>query len=459
MTTHTRTCGPQAIIPDYIFEKFVASDDPALQAIGRSALAAAQEARAVRQDVAEGLRLLAEQGEQGNGTTRLDRLSPTDFPPPVRGKLRYVYDLQGSQDHQMGELILQPTDDPGSAGDSAAKEAFQYSGVVYDFYSDLFGRNSLDDREMPLISCVHWGRNVNNAFWDGRRMVYGDGDGKVFNRFTSSLDVIAHEMTHGVQTHTSNLKYWGESGALNEHFSDVFGVLIKQWHLGQTADEADWLIGAELPVPGNGIKAIRDMGPDKAYQDHPVLGTDPQPKHYSEKYDGPMDNNGVHINSGIPNYAFYQVAKELGGNAWEAPGRIWYKAMMEIPSNGDMAYMAALTQDIAERDFGADSKELAAVKKAWSTVGVEPSLDHDGKPVLQARAEEHMPPHNGPDSDDPTDPPEPANDPLLPAASSTRPGRPTGVDEDGSSGASAKRRLSRLAANNRRKPGGPQLHL
>ncbi len=458
----TQTQGFQAFIPDYIFEKFVQSDDPQLKAIGETALIAAQEARAMREDLCEAARIdpsiLQQSFSDGPGAQ--NRLSPTDFPPPVRGKFRYVYDLKGSRDHQMGELILRPTDDPDKAADPAAQEAFQYSGVVYDFYKDVFGRDSLDDNEMNLISCVHWGRDINNAFWDGRRMVYGDGDGKVFNRFTKSLDVIAHEMTHGVQTHTSNLKYYGEPGALNESFSDVFGVLIKQWHLGQNAEDADWLIGGDLPVPGNGIRAIRDMGPEKAYVDHPLLGTDPQPKHYKDRYTGPQDNAGVHINSSIPNLAFYKVAKALGGPAWEAPGKIWYTAMADenrrVPSNADFAYFAAATIDIAREDYGPESAEFKAVQTAWAEVGVDPSFDHEGRPKLRQEAEQHMPKQPPIGDSETNDPPPPANDPLT--ASSYRP-RNNGDAPNGADNADNKRGLSGPKPNGNGKPSGPGFNL
>jgi Zn-dependent metalloprotease len=184
----------------------------------------------------------------------------------------------------------------------------------------VFGRNSLDDGGMSLISSVHVGeadggdrfQPMNNAFWDGSQMAYGDGDGQVFQCFTRSLDVVGHELTHGVQSFTSNLLYRGQSGALNEHFSDVFGILVRQWRRKESATEASWLIGREVLVPAPTRRGIRDMEhPGTAYRDDPALGTDPQPDHMSKLYVGSADSGGVHINSGIPNRAFVLVAQAL----------------------------------------------------------------------------------------------------------------------------------------------------
>jgi Zn-dependent metalloprotease len=212
---------------------------------------------------------------------------------------------------------------------------------------------------------------MDNAFWDGSQMAYGDGDGKVFGRFTRGLDVVAHELTHGVQSFTSNLVYRGQSGALNEHLSDVFGVLVRQWKLGEKADTASWLIGADVLVPVPTRRGIRDMeNPGTAYADDPDLGTDPQPAHMKDFYSGASGNGGVHLNSGIPNRAFVLVAKELGGFAWETAGRIWYDAMLQLSSRSQFADMKSITTQIAADDtrFGKDAKRIVAA--AWKKVGL-----------------------------------------------------------------------------------------
>src|SRR6185312_15543366 len=113
-------------------------------------------------------------------------------------------------------------------------EAYDGLGATYQLYSEAFDRDSIDDAGMPLLGSVHYDVDYDNAFWDGRQMVFGDGDGELFNRFTISLDVIGHELTHGVTADEAGLVYFRQSGALNESVSDVFGVLVKQYHLGQT---------------------------------------------------------------------------------------------------------------------------------------------------------------------------------------------------------------------------------
>ena len=133
-----------------------------------------------------------------------------------------------------------------ATGDAAADEAYDGLGATWDLFSSAYGRSSLDGHGMPMLATVHFGRNYDNAFWDGTQMVFGDGDGRYFRRFTLSLDVIGHELAHGVTEATAGLTYRGQSGALNESVSDVFGSLVRQRALAQDAQGADWLIGADL---------------------------------------------------------------------------------------------------------------------------------------------------------------------------------------------------------------------
>src|SRR5690606_37493232 len=155
-------------------------------------------------------------------------------------------------------------------------------------------------------------------------MVFGDGDGEIFRRFTSSLSVVGHELTHGVTQYTSNLVYRGQSGTLNESVSDVFGALVEQFSAGQRTETASWLIGEGLftdQVEGRALRSLK--APGTAYDDD-ILGADPQPDHMDGYITTDDDNGGVHLNSGIPNRAFYLVADSVGGHAWERAGRIWY---------------------------------------------------------------------------------------------------------------------------------------
>jgi Zn-dependent metalloprotease len=209
---------------------------------------------------------------------------------------------------------------------------------------------------------------MNNAFWNGQQMAYGDGDGVVFRRFTQSLDVIGHELTHGVESFTSNLTYYGQSGALNEHFADVFGMLVRQWKNGETALKASWVVGADVLVPAGTRRGIRDMeNPGTAFVNDPELGTDPQPAHLSRIYTGPRDRGGVHINSGIPNRAFVLTAKELKGKAWDVTGRIWYDTLLQLSTSSQFLDCAKLTVQVAA-GHGAAAKK--AVKAAWKKVGI-----------------------------------------------------------------------------------------
>lgn len=290
------------------------------------------------------------------------------IPSATRKKERLIYDMKHKGSGFLPGTLVRREGDPKSS-DPAVNEAYAYSGATYDFYSKLFQRNSLDGNGMALISSVHLGVDYNNAFWNGEQMAYGDGDGAVFVRFTKSLDAVAHELTHGVITHTCNLAYRNEPGALNEHFADVFGVLVRQWKHKQTAAKADWLIGPDIMGPETKAKALRTFKGEKAYENDDYLGTDPQPKHMKDKYTGPDDYGGVHINSGIPNHAFFLFATELGGNAWEKAGHVWYQTMLSLTQHSDFAAMVAMTTQQAGALYGAGGKVEKAVAKAWKAVG------------------------------------------------------------------------------------------
>jgi Zn-dependent metalloprotease len=187
--------------------------------------------------------------------------------------------------------------------------------------------------------------------------------------------VIGHELSHGVIESEASLIYANQSGALNESISDVFGVLIKQYVLGQTADEADWLIGADLLTPRIKGVGLRSMAhPGTAYDD-PLLGKDPQPDHMREFVITQEDNGGVHINSGIPNRAFYLAAKAFGGFAWEKAGRIWYDTLCDqrLSREASFSDFAAMTLEHARQRYGADGTRV--VQHAWSETGVVPAQE------------------------------------------------------------------------------------
>ena len=284
-------------------------------------------------------------------------------------KQRTVYNATNSEDLP-GNVVRSEGDDP--AGDVAVDEAYDGLGKTFDFYLEAYSRNSIDDEGLHLDATVHYGQDFRNALWNGTQMVFGDGDGVIFDRFTKSIDVIGHELTHGVTGHEAKLIYLGQSGALNESISDVFGSLVKQYALGQTVDQADWLIGQGLFMPSVQGVALRSMkDPGTAYDD-PKLGKDPQPANMSDYVDTSRDNGGVHINSGIPNKAFYLVATALGGKAWEKAGRIWYEALRDkqLSSSSSFTDFAIRTVINAGHLYGSGGDEKKAVVDAWGQVGI-----------------------------------------------------------------------------------------
>jgi len=288
--------------------------------------------------------------------------------PRAEEKQRLVYDAKNGT-NLPGRLVRSEGDPPTK--DSAVDEAYDGAGLTYDLYKNAYERNSIDNNGLRLDSTVHYSRNYDNAFWNGSQMVYGDGDGKIFNRFTKSVDVIGHELTHGVTQFTAKLIYQDQPGALNEHISDVFGSLVKQYSLKQTADTADWLIGEGLFTFKINGKALRSMkAPGTAYDD-PLIGKDPQPANMRDYKKMRYDNGGVHINSGIPNHAFYLIATEIGGFAWEKAGKIWYDTLTNrLDSKADFQEAANLTFEAAGALFGRESKEQEAVYTGWDGVGI-----------------------------------------------------------------------------------------
>ncbi len=290
---------------------------------------------------------------------------------PAQGR-RTIFDCQNGT--ILAAAVLARSEDGDASADPSVNQAFDGFGTTRQFYLDVLNRNSIDDQGMRLQGYVHRGVRYNNAFWDGLEMVFGDGDGIVFTDFTRSLDVIAHELTHGVTDFTSGFEYQNQSGALNESLSDAMGSIVKQWSLGQTAEDADWLIGAEVFTPEIGADALRSMkAPGGAY-DNELLGKDPQPAHMDQFVVLPDtdegDNGGVHINSGIPNKAFYLTAIGIGGYAWEAPGHIWYESLRASSATTVFQEFADTTYAKAAELYGAHSAEQQAVQAAWRDVGI-----------------------------------------------------------------------------------------
>ena len=243
---------------------------------------------------------------------------------------------------------------------NTAISAHANGGIAYDYFRVVHGRNAINGSGGNIISLINItdkdGNNLDNAFWNGQAMFYGNGD-QAFRPLARALDVAGHEMTHGVVQATAALEYQGESGALNESFADVFGAMM---------DREDWLIGEDvvrttvfrsgalrsLEDPHNGGSSLNDLGF--------------QPKNVSEQYRGSENNGGVHINSGIPNHAFYLFAQEVGREKAE---QVYYRALDNYLTKSSQFVDARIAViQSAEDLYG--QEEADAARNAWSAVGV-----------------------------------------------------------------------------------------
>lgn len=299
-------------------------------------------------------------------------LRPHNQPPvdaAARGA-RETYDAQ-QREQLPGKLARAEGDKP--TGNAEVDNGHDFTGAIREFYKEQFGRDSIDANGMKYVSTVNYGKNYENAFWNGSQMTYGKpGPQSPFQTFML-LDVAGHEITHGVTEFESGLKYWGQSGALNESLSDVFGNLVKQYRAKETADKADWLVGGGIWKESVKGRALRDMrNPGTAYDD-PSIGKDPQPAHMKDLYTGWGDNGGVHINSGIPNKAFANFAIDVGGNAWEAPGQIWWAARKAAGADANFGQFAYHTIEQAKVMGKGDL--VPKLEKAWADVGVKPDIN------------------------------------------------------------------------------------
>lgn len=331
------------IVPPHLLREIINRGDPGLKKWAINTITLSEQVRMTRQTFVETIISVSEQKE------------------------RRIYDAK-NKSTLPGVLVRVEGGAP--VNDPAADEAYDGAGWTYDLYKNVYRRNSVDDKGLTLDSTVHFSEKYDNAFWNGAQMVYGDGDGKIFNRFTKAIDVIGHELTHGVTQYTAKLEYQDQSGALNEHISDVFGSIVKQYSLKQNATQADWLIGQGLFTPKIHGVALRSMkAPGTAYDD-PLIGKDPQPATMSDYNDTTEDNGGVHINSGIPNHAFYLISADIGGYSWEKSGMIWYKTLDLLEKNSNFEDMAACTFEAAGNLFENNSAEQESVRKGWNGVGI-----------------------------------------------------------------------------------------
>jgi Zn-dependent metalloprotease len=350
----------QCIVPPHMMRHLLEKGDPRLRAAA--------------------LRTLID-GARVRGRREIFGMLPSAV--PAGEKHRTIYDAGHSSDLP-GVKVRD--EGGGPARDSSANEAYDGLGATYDLYHEVYERNSIDNKGLRLDASVHYQVDYDNAFWDGRQMVFGDGDGVLFIGFTKAIDVIGHELTHGVTQYECGLEYHDEPGALNESISDVFGSLVKQYALGQDVNAADWLIGSGILARGVHGVALRSMkDPGTAYDDE-QLGRDPQPANYKNYVRTSDDNGGVHINSGIPNRAFYLTAVAIGGHAWEQAGAIWYHSLHRLQPQSDFQHAANTTFQVAGELYGAGSAQQQAVREGWTGVGIKISgLPRVGKGRMTPR--------------------------------------------------------------------------
>ena len=269
---------------------------------------------------------------------------------------QHVFDC-GHRKSLPGKPVATPT--------GGFKTTFDTTAKVVEFYKTVLGRNSVDNKGFDLVSSLHYDKNYDNAFWNGQQMVYGDGDGQLFVEMYLSPDVIGHELTHGVTQNESALRYQGESGALNESISDVFGTVFNQW-LNQwlVTEPRGWLVGAGImaaAAQAKGFTCLRDM-----VQPSAAHCLSKQPEQYSQ-IDPTAD---VHVNSGVPNKAFALFARAVGGQAWTSAIKVWYDTCTNRALRSDATFAEFATLTVASaRKLG--SGALAdRCRGAWQEVGV-----------------------------------------------------------------------------------------
>jgi Zn-dependent metalloprotease len=289
----------------------------------------------------------------------------TPVPPSTQKSLVLIYDARAGRDLPGWRARFESAD---AVADPTVNRAYELHKEMRAFLKKVFGRDSIDDRGMDLVGTVHYGWRFNNARWNGRQMLYGDGDGVFFLTFVLP-DVVGHEVFHGITAQTSQLEYHGQSGALNEHLSDVFGVLLRQWMDNVRADQDNWLVGPGLFTGRMNGRALRDMRyPGTAFNDG-FFGKDQQVAHMKDFVHTEEDDGGVHSNSGIPNRAFALFAIAVGGKAWKVPGHIWYETATggHIPSDCDFQTFAQATVAVCNRQAPSQVEKL---KSAWAAVGI-----------------------------------------------------------------------------------------
>jgi Zn-dependent metalloprotease len=284
------------------------------------------------------------------------------------------YTLQNqSQSAAPGQLLCTNNQ---NCGDASAQRAHDGASKVYDYYKSRFNRNGINNNDLTMVSSVHLGNNVANAYWTGSQMMYGDGDGQTLADLTLSFDVIGHELTHGVTQYTANLIYNNASGALNEAWSDIMGVAAKAYRDNTT--QADWLLAEESYTPGISGDAMRYM--KNPTQDNYSKDWWPERIPYVSNPSNSNDQGGVHGNSGIANLAFALLVDggthprnkstaTVNGIGLLKAEQVFYRALTTYMSQStNFAGARSATAQAAQDLYGAGEK--TAVETAWCAVGV-----------------------------------------------------------------------------------------
>jgi len=337
----------RCILPPNLLDRLARSADGATRDAALKSLAIDQQFRLAR----------AESASRGGGVAS----QPVTFARIGGHPNRTIYDQQHQQSQTPGTVARSEGQPP--VKNKSVNQAYDGLGFTYDFYWSIFQRDSIDGQGLPMLGLVHFGTDYDNAFWDGAgHMFFGDSDGQILLDTTAGIDVIGHELTHGITQQEANLTYSGQSGALNESISDVFGIQVKQHALQLSVTESDWLIGKEIvgPLLQPALRSMAKPGTANAHDTQPA------------DMDGYVAGGDVHINSGIPNHAFYVAAITLGGNSWDAAGPIWYAALADpaLRPNATFTQFAALTVKHARRTYGTTGREIDAVRAGWEAAKV-----------------------------------------------------------------------------------------
>lgn len=315
------------------------------------------------------------------------------------GGLYYLEDTTralGTYTFENTEQDLYYLEDGNNQWDEESKREgvdVHYAGAgALDFYQDVFSRDGIDGSGGPgyidsltgsgpvMTMLVNYGEGYVNAGWTGEVMVFGDGDGYYSSALTT-VDVVGHELTHGVVEFTAGLIYADESGALNESYADVMGVMIERYLEGEHA--GTWQVGEDCFTPhidGDALRYMDDPTADGISSDH-----------YSSRYTGSEDDGGVHLNSGIGNLAFYLTSEggqhptrggePVEGIGMDAAADIWYRALTRyMTASSDFAGARKAMLHAAEDLYGADSLEYATIQDAWNRVGVGEAAPEQEEP-------------------------------------------------------------------------------